>query len=177
MNMNLAETQVAFNPEPTVERLRQAKFLLLWRIISMLISLAIALGFYYYKGQTWSSETTWWVFAIWGGTALFWITLSLIRLYRASQDLARINPEVPAIVFTPDYLDLLGRQIPWQEVSRVWAKPATSRTGHLLVVQTQDGDWLQLPFGALAASGGQIDSLLKIYGQPALDLDPLDQLV
>lgn len=176
MPMNLAELVVAFNPEPTANRLARARTGFIFRIVSALVSLGVCFVIMYTVGKEWTQGMLYWMFGTWGAVSLAWLIASVVSWVSAKRDLKRIGVG-PAVTLSPAGIGLNGRQFAWRDVSRVWATSSYSGAGPKLVVVAKQGDWEQIPFSYLDAMPATIDSALRAYGQPPLDLSALDAML
>ncbi|PID98496.1 MAG: hypothetical protein CSA83_00935 [Actinomycetales bacterium] len=173
--MNLAEIIVAFNHEPLRRVHRRAMVALIYRSVSAVISFAICIAIDYYLGDQLSTWLRWIMYGTWAVSTFVWLAISIFAFLNTRRALKKISPG-PALYFSPLGIEINKVQYRWEDISKIWAKPALSSIGPMLVVQTVDGGWQEIAFLSLDSSIGELDSIIRSYGHPGIDLAPLDQL-
>ena len=172
---------VGLTPLPTAARVTKARSLVRWRLISIFLSAAILVGFWYFFGRELPRNTLIVIIAISAVSTLFWVTTAIIGLRNAKRDLASI-PEGVAF-----YLDHRGVEFAWPTQVRVpWADVTALKLGgrhlgrgHAVVLEAGGKEVAKVPLSFLDATPDVIDSAARAHslGRIPLTVTALDRVL
>ncbi|MHA6513875.1 hypothetical protein [Tessaracoccus sp. Z1128] len=168
-------------PLPTAARVTQKRGALRWRVISTLVSLAILAVIILTLGRDWPQEWTIAMVALWVGSSVFWLAISIVGLQRAKRDLGRIHDGV-AFFFDHDGVEFItppAALVPWDRVAALKLGGGLSGAGPSMVLETAAGPVAKVPLSFLDATPAVIDSAARAYslGRVGLDVRALDRVL
>lgn len=170
----VGEYVVFYAPEAVQAKVKRWRSMLIQRLISTAISVAIGAAVWYFFADQVGSWGPWLV-----GSALvvglIWVIVSVTGLVIARRDAAQVQPG-PAFAVTRDGVWIAQLWLTWPEVGAVLANPGRFGRSARLVVNARDGRSAAVPMEYLTALPANIDSAVRALsgGRCWIDLSRLD---
>lgn len=170
----IGEYVVFYAPEAVAAKTKRWRSMLVQRLISMGISVAIAIAVWYFFAAQVGQWGPWLV-----GSAfvvgLVWVIISAIGLLVAQRDGRQVQPG-PAFAVTHDGVWIAQLWLTWPEVGSIRAAPGRFGRSARLIVQGRDGRSAVVPMEYLSALPASIDSAVRALsgGRSWIDLSRLD---
>ncbi len=168
------EYVVYYAPEAAQAAVKRRRSMLIQRLISMVISVAIGGAVWYFFADQVGSFGPWLI-----GSALavglVWVIVTGVGLLQARAD-AKLVSAGPAFATTRDGVWVAGLWLPWPEVGGFRAAPGRFGRSPLLRVDARDGRSASVPMNYLSALPANIDSAVRALsgGRTWIDLSRLD---
>ncbi|MFT3860741.1 hypothetical protein [Micropruina sp.] len=170
----VGEYVVFYAPEAVQAKVARWRSLLIQRLISTAVSVAIGAAVWYFFAAQVGSWGPWLV-----GSALvvglIWVVISGSGLLIARRDARPVAPG-PAFAVTRDGVWVAGLWLTWPEVGAVLANPGRFGRSPQLKVEARDGRSAAVPMEYLSALPANIDSAVRALsgGRCRIDLSRLD---
>ncbi len=167
-------------PLPTAARVTRQRGALRWRIGSTIVSALLLGAVIWFLGRDWPPAWTYTFIGLWVASSAFWLTVSIVGLYRAKRDLARIQEGV-AFHFDMvgvEFVNPAAGQVPWDDVTALHLVGRSGGAGPAVAVLAQGTELARVPLSFLDASPAVIDSAARAYslGRVYLDVSALDRV-
>lgn len=168
------EYVVYYAPEAAQAAVKRRRSMLIQRVISTVVSVAIGAAVWYFFAAQIGSFGPWLV-----GSALavglVWLIITGTALLIARADARQVAPG-PAFATTRDGVWVAGLWLPWADVGSFQAAPGRLGRSPLLRVQARDGRSAAVPMNYLTALPANIDSAVRALsgGRSWIDLSRLD---
>lgn len=168
------EYVVYYAPEAVEAKTKRWRSMLIQRIITGVLSVAIAGAIWYFFANAVGSLGPW----LLGSAIVFgliWIVISVVGLLIARSDGRQVQPG-PAFAVTRDGVWIAQLWLPWPEVGQILANPGRFGRSPRLSVQGRDGRNAAVPMEYLSALPASIDSAVRALsaGRTWIDLSRLD---
>lgn len=163
-----------YAPDAVAVKVKRWRSMLVQRIISGAVSVAISAAIWYFFPTQIGSWGPWLV-----GSAivigLVWIAISLVGLLVVRADGKQVQPG-PAFAVTRDGVWIANLWLTWPEVGAVLANPARFGRSPKLRVDSRDGRSATVPLDYLTALPANLDSAVRAMsgGRTWIDLSRLD---
>ena len=168
------EYVVYYAPEAAQAAVARRRSMLIQRLISTAVSVAIGGAVWYFFADQVGSFGPWLI-----GSALaiglVWVIVTGTGLRQARADAKLVTPG-PAFATTRDGVWVAGLWLPWPEVGAFRAAPGRLGRSPLLRVEARDGRSATVPMNYLSALPANIDSAVRALsgGRSWFDLSRLD---
>lgn len=168
------EFGIYYRPELAGEQVRRVFRLMLFRLGSALLSIALVI----IAWRVWPEATSgwvWWYVGLAGGWGLVLLIVDVVRWRFAHAD-ARAAQQGLAIGLNRDGVMINREWLPWAEVGEVRALPGRLNTSTRLVATSRDQRRFTVPLDLTDAMPASVDSAMRILsaGRVWVDLARLD---
>ncbi len=170
----VGEYVVFYAPEVVQAKVKRWRSMLIQRLISTAISVAIGAAIWYFFAAQVGSWGPWLI-----GSALviglIWVVVSVTGLLVVRRDGRQAQPG-PAFAVTRDGVWIAQLWLTWPEVAAILANPGRFGRSAQLKVQSRDGRSAAVPMEYLSALPANIDSAVRALsgGRSWIDLSRLD---
>ena len=170
----VGEYVVFYAPEAAQAKVARWRSMLIQRLISTAVSVAIGAAIWYFFPSQVGSWGPWLV-----GSALviglIWVIISVTGMLIARGDAKQVAPG-PAFAVTRDGVWVAQVWLTWPEVGSVLANPGRFGRSARLTVDARDGRSVAVPLEYLSALPANIDSAVRALsgGRCWIDLSRLD---
>ncbi len=168
------EYGVYYRADVAARELLRARNTLLWRLGSMVVSLALTAGAWYLWPQPFGPWAPW-ILGASLASGLVSVVFSVIRLVRVRSDAGIAQPGL-AIGLNRDGM-LIGQQwLVWPEVGSVVVRPGSLGSSMSLVTTTRDRRSAKVPLEYTDTMPATLDTAVRVLssGRAWLDLSRLD---
>jgi len=170
----VGEYVVFYAPEAAQAKVSRWRSMLIQRLISTAISVAIGAAIWYFFSTQVGNFGVWLV-----GSALvaglIWVIVTVVGLLIARRDAKQVSAG-PAFAVTRDGVWVAGLWLTWPEVGAFRAAPGRFGRSAQLRVEARDGRSAGVPMEYLSALPASIDSAVRALsgGRSWIDLSRLD---
>jgi hypothetical protein len=171
----IEELTVPFDATIARERVARRRRLVRSRIFSLLITVAILVAIYLWRGDQLSGATFFTLYAVVLAVSVGWFLVYLVGYLQAKRVLAGVGSGI-AVRIGRAGVELDGTFVPWPEVVSLVAVKGGLGRGPLLRLSRTSGEPLSVSFEQIDVRPATLDMTARAYsaGRHGVDLEALD---
>jgi hypothetical protein len=171
----IEELSVAFDSTSATTRLRRRRRAMRSRLVSLVITVALLVGLYLWKGDQITGPGFVALSSAVLAISVGWFVACLVAYLRAKRDLAAVGTGI-ALRIGRRGVELSGTCVPWSEVQSLAAvKGRLGRSPQLRLLRT-NGETRAVPFDQIDVRPATLDTTARAYsaGRHGVDLEALE---
>ena len=171
----IEELAIPYDPSQVVARVARRRRLLISRIISFVITVAVVVGLYLWQRDEAAGRALPVISAVVVGIALAWLLGCLVAWLRARRELASLGSGL-AVRIGRAGVEVAGSFAPWSEVESLAAVRSKWGRGPRLQLRQVGGVTTAVPFEQIEVRPATLDTTARAYsaGRHGVDLSALD---
>ncbi|HET9873466.1 MAG TPA: hypothetical protein VFP89_12850 [Propionibacteriaceae bacterium] len=171
----IEELRVPFDPSPAEQKVLRWRRLLRGRVVGFVLTCAILVGLYLWRGDEMAGPGLVVVYAVVIGTSLIWLLIYLV-VYRRAKKFASDVGTGTALCIDRYGVEVTGVRVPWSELAGIAAVRGGPGRAPRLEVRPVTGEPLSVSFDHMDVRPATLDLTARAYsgGRHGVDLQALD---
>lgn len=168
------EYGIYYRPEVAAGRVSAARRALIFRLVSVVVSVGVFGALWYFWPSTFAAWAPWFLGVTLASGAVMAV-LNLIQFLRAGADARRVSESL-AIGLNRDGVMIDQRWLTWPEIGSMMIKPGTLGASSALVTTSRDNTSSTVPLDLTDTMPASLDSVVRVLsgGRAWVDLSRLD---